>query len=1485
MIDLADPGVLGAAVVLRLRGPLDRQRLEEAVAAAGRRHEILRTTFHRPPMMELPVQIVAEEAPTVVFETTDDSEAFFDHYRQSLPSPETGPALRAVCTRLGEQDHALFLGLPALCTDATTLDLLAKEVVAHYADDSGVELVEEPLQYADFAEWHREWLGSQDAAEGVAYWRQRDLPETSGGLPGERPAEGLPLAYETRAVGTFDVDAEAAAPFFLAAWSALLARLLGAREVTVGVASDGRTYEEFLGALGPLSPTLPVAVPLLPGDRFGERMERVAAVLRHHAEWQECFSPGAVEDPGPRYGFQLLPPAAPLRAGGLECTVHRRHAVLTPQVVALTVDCRDHGTAVELRFDPRALDTAAAIRIADYLKPMIEAALEDPRQRVAEVELVRGDEFHRLVAEANATTVEAPPARPLADLLAERVREHPERPAVVFGDHTWSFAELEQRIAAVARRLHRRGIKAEAPVAVLLERHPDEIAAIFGILKSGAALLPLNPVYPPERLAFLLADAGSEVVLTHRSLADRLPASVSRILLDDEEALVSASDEADAISPASPVHADQVAYILYTSGSTGRPKGVAVSHRSVVNLLLALRRAIHTSSARRVGVNGPLAFDTSVKQWIQLLDGHTLDLLADEVGLDTEAFAAVVRQHRLDTVDCTPTQLRVWLDGGALSRQDGEVTVLIGGEAIPAALWREVAATEGLRGYNLYGPTECTVDAAVSPITVQMPTPSLGEPVANVRIYLADEALRLVPRGVVGEIVIGGAGVARGYHRRPAATAQSFVPDPFSGDAGGRLYRTGDLARRLPTGELEFLGRRDHQIKIRGFRVELGEIEAALEANPAVRAAVVTLRERVPGDRRLVAYVELRAGAQRPEIGWGAALRAALESRLPEYMVPAAYVPLERLPQTPNGKVDRRALPEPDWSRRQLEQRYIAPRTEMERALAEACAQVLGAEQVGVEDNFFELGGDSILCIQVIARVRAAGLRLTPRQFFEHQTIAALAAAAEPTDAPVADQGPVTGDVPLTPVQHWFFDQCLDDLHAWDQAVRIELRRPVSVDVLARAAVAVVHHHDLLRVRFTPSQGGGALPRQWIAEPGEAVAVGRAPLPVDGTDPVTMADGSRPNLEQGPVVTFLLLEQEGEPRALLVRSHALVIDGFSWRLLAEDLSAAVRQLEEGATEVLLPPKTTSYQQWAEDLQQRAADGRHDSETEYWWSARRTTVSPLPMIADDSDRGGAGFEVRGELSEERTRELLQDVPSAYQTRIEEVLLTALATAFAATCDGASLLVELRSHGRDGDSAQALDVSRTVGWFTTLAPVLLEVDPAQDPGSRLKQVKEQLRGLPAGGRGFGVLRYLHPDGEIRRRMAALPRPAVGFNYLGQFDATLDAGDLFRLAPETGGLRRGLWSPRYAVEFHGAILQRRFQVVARLDGGRLGNSRARSLLSAFLAQLEALIDHCRSPEAAGFTPSDFPAARLDQGELDRFLAGFTTDAVEGGDDGEAH
>jgi amino acid adenylation domain-containing protein/non-ribosomal peptide synthase protein (TIGR01720 family)/FkbM family methyltransferase len=1353
-------------------------------------------------------------------------------------------------------------------------------------------------------------------------------------------------------------------------------------------------------------------------------------------------------------------------------------------------------------------------------------------------------------------------------LFEEQAALMPEQIAVACLDRQLTYGELNASADRLAHQLRAQGIGPNSRIAVALERSVEMAVAILAALKAGGAYVPLDPAYPSERFSFMLADSQPQVVITQSHLLSGLPKHEAKLVLLDDIGAVGPTENEPNLSNSS---MEDLAYLIYTSGSTGRPKGVMITRGNLGSYVPSIRDSIGITSSDAYLHTASISFSSSVRQLlVPLSTGASVVIATTDEIRDPVALFETIKRLGVTVIDLVPSYWRSCINAleslSAESRAtllDNRLRLILSASEpllsdVPKA-WRYGLKHEA-ELINMFGQTETAGIVATYPIVFDVETRTniipVGTPIRDIRVHLLDSDQKPVAAGEPGEICIGGPTVGRGYLNQAELTAEKFVRDPFSKTPGARLYRTGDLGRMHPGGYLEFVGRIDNQLKVRGHRVEPGEIEAALLEDERVREAAVVARQDEPGSTRLVAYIAphekaastiagreryrlpnnlvvvqqnkhetdffyqqifvdqtnfrhgltLQDGACVFDVGaniglfslfvqqvfkdvrvyafepipaifealkinaslygdsvrlfqcglaeesketeftfyphstsqsgryadetddrevlrsiiantkqsngsghsgindyldavvenrvsgqkmvcqlrtisdiirresvaqidllkidvekseadvlagiadedWvkirqivieahdvdgqvsrlaellerhgysvvveqdsylkgsslynvyatraqilvgereqvryqvpvqldqiisGFELRRQLERKLPDYLIPAAFVILEKLPRLPSGKIDRQALPASDEQVVANRSTFEPARNSVEEQLTQIWSEVLKRESLGVNDNFFELGGDSILIIQMVARANKAGLRLTPKLVFQHQTITELAAVAGTAPKVQAEQNEVTGAVPLTPIQHWFFEQDLLEPHHWNQAFLLEARQALNPTILSRVFQYLIAHHDAMRLRFIPDGLGW---KQINAPADEAVRFQEINLSgIPEAEQKTAIESAATELQaglslsEGPLLRVALL-QLGANRAsrLVIVIHHLVVDCVSWRILLEDLQTLYRQLSRGE-QMKLPPKTTSFKRWAELLVQHANSGTLQKEQDYWLQESRAQVTRLPL----AQIGGVNTEestrsVTCSLSVEETRSLLQDVPGVYNTEINDVLLTALVQTFSNWTDDEKLLVDLEGHGRE-DIIEGVDISRTVGWFTTIFPVLLELRKGHDPGEALKDIKEQLRTIPNRGFGYGLMRYTSGDATTRK-LSSLPQAAVIFNYLGQFDQTFSDSGLFMPAPESSGPERSLKATRrHALVINGMVIGGKLQFTWSYSENLHRRATIEQLVQSYMKALRSLIEHCKLAETGDFTPSDFPLARLDHDSLNRLSA----------------
>lgn len=1455
--------------IVRLAGRPDVPRLRDALAAAIAQHEALRTRIiassGHPPLQ------VIDPDPRYDWEHLDLAAlprearvpALRDHLQAAgVPDPEHGPVVRATLARLDDGEggaYLLGLSLPALCADAAALRRIAQQLLVPGASAPA------PVSFLAFAEWQNELLARPpDASPGASFWATRRpsaqsavvLPLERRSSAGFRPATATAVRLDRGATAVLaaaagaELAGDGLAPIALATWCALVARLTGRSDVDVAIVGDGRQTPELASIVGLLARWLPVRAQVPPGASIPELARALAAEQRGALEWQRYFI-WPTETGAALEGRDF--PAIAFCWDGAEqpdrVIFDRCKACLRGRIAGGAL-------ALDLEYDGAALPRAAVAQLCDQLGHLLRQVGERPEVAIGELSL--GDPSQRSWLDGDrrrAGTAHAPLVHRAFEAHAAR---HGDRPAVTFEGATLTYAALDARANQLARALRRRGIGPEVRVGLCLERSLEMIVGMLGVLKAGGAYVPLDPDQPRQRLAMLVADIQAPVVVTSRSLVERSGLAGSSALVADGED-VARESPAPLAGDDDPARA---AYVLFTSGSTGRPKGVVIEHRQLANYVASVVEDCDLPEGASYATVSTFAADLgNTMIFPALVTGSCLHVVSAERSADPAALADYFARAPVDCLKIVPSHLEALLSGAPPTALLPHRRLILGGESSALPWVRELArAVPGCAIYNHYGPTETTVGVMTFRFDPERAlaaaaTMPLERVVRDTAVYVLDAALRPVPVGVTGDVYIGGAAVGRGYLGRPDLTAEAFVPDPRSRAPGARMYRTGDRGRLLEDGTFEFLGRADNQVKFHGHRLELAELRLALNQHPQIRNSVVRLARDGAGNTVLAAYYVSRQPVDHDE------LRGFLKERVLEDVLPNVYVHLHKLPLTLNGKIHVDALPSVEEARQRARRAMVAPRTPAEGILAQIWCEVLHLKEVSVDDNFFSLGGDSILAILVVSRANKAGLRTTPRQLFQHQSIAELARVAVASGEAPPDAGPVEGEIPLLPIQRWFLERTAPaELDAASLVSWLELRRPLDPARLDRALAALWCHHDALRLRVAHGADGF---RASIDPAGEArpllVRVDLAGAPGEHLEVACqrVEDELRGAIRLGEgravAAAWLDLGRERPPR-LAIAVHRLAVDAVSWRILAEQLDAACEQLEHGACE--LPPRTTSIKARAEQLAAHAASDALRAELAYWTGAAWQATVPLPRDRAADPPHALDVIVEQSLDAAISEALLDEAPARLRCELDELLVAGLGDALCAWAGG-PVVVDLEGHGRAALSDD-VDLSRTVGWLTAVHPVRL----ASEGGpAGVRAIKEQLRAVPGHGLGYGVLRHLG-DPESRRRLDEAPRASLLFRYTGHHR---DGDTRWFRTLDTAAQAM---TPQHAIAVIARVVDRRVQVSWLASGAAYDRATVERLAARFAAALGNLATGDVAG-AAALAPSDFPLSGLDQANLDKLFA----------------
>ncbi|OBK74736.1 non-ribosomal peptide synthetase [Mycobacterium sp. 1274761.0] len=1492
--------IYNLAVALRLNGDLDIEALRASLLDVVDRHESLRTLFSAPEGIPEQVVVPVERA-DIGWQFIDASAWTAARIHDEIGSVVRAPfdlaveiPLRAGLFRIDGQEHVLVAVLHHIAADGWSIAPLVRDLGTAYASrcaGRAPDWAPLPVQYVDYTLWQRAQLGdpadddSRITAQ-LAYWEHAldGLPERLQ-LPTDRPyppeadyrGAEVPVDWPVEMqLQTARVAGEHNATSFMvmqAALAVLLAKLSGSSDVAVGFPIAGRRDPALDELVGFFVNTLVLRVDLTGDPTIAEVLAQVRRRSLAAFEHQDVPFELLVERLNPTRSLNHHPlvqvslawqnnAASTLTLGDVEITPISAETQSARMDLTFSLGERwdeagqpaGIGGVVEYRTD--AFDNSSIEAMLERLRRVVVALAGDPSRRLSSIDVVDVDEHAQLKAWGNqaALTAPLPPAVSIPERFAAQALRTPAAVAIRTNGRSVTYRELDDASNRLAHLLVGYGVGPGQRVALLADRSAEAVVAMLAVMKTGAAYVPIDPAHPDARIDFVLEDAAPIAVLTNARLRSRM-ADTEVLVLDIEDPAAGAQPDTPLPSPA-PL---DIAYLIYTSGTTGVPKGVATTHHNVLQLLERLGAYLPVTGVWTQCHS--YGFDSSVwETWGPLLHGGRVVVVPDAVTRSSEELHNLLVAEQVKVLTETPSA------AGVLSPEGlADLALVVAGEACPPELVDRWAP--GRVMLNAFGPTETTMVVMLSaPLQPGSGAPPIGAPVPGAALFVLDRWLRPVPPGVVGELYVAGAGVGIGYWRRGSLTASRFVACPFAGAgvSGSRMYRTGDLVSWGLDGQLRYLGRADEQVKIRGYRIELGEIQAALAGCDGVQQAAVIAREDRPGNKRLVGYVtESTTGAVNP-----AEIRATLHHRLPGYMVPTAVVVLDAFPLTVNGKLDTRALPAPDYTDVDS---YRAPTGAAEEILAGIFAEVLGLERVGVDESFFELGGDSILSMQVVARARAAGLLCRPRDVFAEQTVARLARVVEVTDAPpdVVDHG--VGPVVATPIMRWL-EGMEGPVEEFSQAVVLQAPVGTTRSDVAALLQALVDRHAMLRLRVDSGDNGA-----WVLSVPEPAAADAQDYlrTVDVLSDAALVEArSRVNPAAGVMVAAVWADATGQ-LALVV--HHLAVDGVSWRILLEDMNIAWAQ-HRNRQPIVLPPGGTSFARWSTLLADHAHSPEVVAQAEAW---RRATAhqAVLPPVQPALDTYATAGRLSVSLDVDTTRMLLGEVPAAFHAGINDILLIAfgLAAAEFSGASGVPITIDVEGHGRAEEVSADVDLSRTVGWFTALYPVALEVaglDWGQVSaggsmlGTWVKDAKEQLRALPDGAT-YGLLRYLNSDVELGGE-----DPTIGFNYLGRLGAAggETPGDAWRISSEgmafIGGVATLPLPLAHTVELNAATADTDFGPQLHADWtwapSSLDATQVGRLSQLWFEALAGICAHVRAG-GGGLTPSDIAPARLSQPELD--------------------
>jgi tyrocidine synthetase III len=1462
-------------------GELDREALTFAFNELIARHEILRTVFSEDSEGKTRQNIRTPEE--TGFEISfndlrglDNQQSRLEELVQSAFTEPFdlvhGPLLRAGLFQLANDKWVLSYVLHHIISDGWSMNILIKELLSVYnAKVSGHAYPLAPLriQYKDYAAWQQQQLSGDALNEHKAYWLNQfegELPVLE--LPADRArpivktyrgavvSKTIPSAIST---GINELSRQQGGTMFMgimAAVNALLYRYTGQQDIIIGSPIAGRQHADLEDQIGFYVNTLALRARFNDTDSYTQLLQHIKQVtlnayqhqvypfdelvdalqLKRDVSRNPLFDVSVVlQNAGNAVEGQQFGSLSTNGYEGGESTISKFDLLFGFVETA-------NGLQLSLEYNTDIFNKETVIRLTNHLEQLMTAIVAQPATAIAHLNYLGDEEKQHLLSMHASSAAAYPHDATIVSLFEEQVARTPDNTAVVFEGKTLTYTELNEKSNRLADYLRSNyNIQAEDLVGMKLERSLEMIIAIMAILKSGGAYVPIDPAYPQERIDYMIEDSRCKVVI------------------DDEE-LAKFNAEESNYSSSNLIHVNKpgdLAYVIYTSGTTGKPKGSLIEHRNVVRLFKTDKPLFDFTENDVWTMFHSYCFDFSVwEMYGALLFGGRVVVIPLLTAKDPAAYLEVLNREGVTVLNQTPSAFYNLIKE-ELEKQDATLKlryVIFGGEALsPGKLVgfnKKYPSTELI---NMYGITETTVHVTYKKITsveIENNSSNIGKPIPTLTCYVLDQYQQLCATGVPGELYVGGDGVCRGYLNREELTAKKFIENPFV--EGERLYRSGDKATLLANGELEYGGRIDEQVKIRGFRIELGEIEAALQTAGGVESAVVVARENSDGEKELIAYV---VGV----VEQTAVLRSHLGKTLPAYMIPAYFVQLDKIPLTSNGKIDKKNLPAPESSAMATGPEYVAPATETESILVSIYEDVLKRKPIGIREDFFALGGDSIKSIQIVSRIKQKGYSLAIQDILLYPAIEDLAKQVR-SIARNADQSIIEGIVPLSPVQHYLFASENNNPEHFNQSVLLTSRERMSEDALRAALDKIVLHHDALRMAYTYT------PEGWVQE-NKGSAQSYSFEVIEGADEAgfkAQCDRIQAsmNLENGPLFKVALFRNPLQSDRLLLVAHHLVIDGVSWRILFEDLSALYQQAVSGAA-ISLPLKTDSFRYWQHKQVEYASSAALRKEDKYWSAIEAASIPSLPVDkANGSNQVQDGATASFILNKDLTGRLLTQCHKAYHTDTNDILLTALGLALTDVFGIDKVLVKLEGHGRENIGAD-VDVTRTIGWFTTLYPVLLDMQYNPDITRQLIEVKESLHRVPNKGIGYGVLRYL--SGKKYKL-----EPEITFNYLGDFGSGVNTATGEQLF-EYSGDYRGQEMPGHRhrdakLDVSGMVTDGSLRIAVTYSSQQYTASTIERITAAYKRQLQQLIETLSAEEDVHMSPVDFTYKGLSVEQLQK-------------------
>lgn len=1482
---------------MEIKGNLDVKRLINVFQKLVQRHESFRTSFEV--INEEPLQKIHAEIDfnvSYVEATEEQSNILSANFVQPFDLKKAS-LLRVKIIKIREDYHVLLLDMHHIISDGFSMKILFNEIVQLYQSSNLPEL---SVQYRDYAVWQNQQLETKKMQKQEEYWRtlfKEPLPTLDFPTDYPRPSvqnfTGSSYTFRLERINVEalkDLAAKSNTTVYmimLAAYNVLLHKYTQQTDIIVGSPVAGRVDADLNEVVGMFVNTLPIRSYPSGNKTFLSFLNEVKQQLLESYNYQDYPLQSLVEKLDLERDLSRNPLFDTMftlqNFGDVSIDVENlnfnskelEHKTSRFDITVIGTEDR-YGIKCDVEYSTKLFKRDTIQRLSKHFTEIIKKITVNPEMKLCDIDMLSGEERTQLLVDFNDTSKSYGRDKTLKDIFEEQVRKNPNNIAVVFEDKKLTYRELNERANQLAWSLRDYGVREDYMVGLLVERSLEMIVSIIAILKSGGAYVPIDPEYPMERIDYMLKDSGIKLLLTQSHLKESLlkENNFTRDIkcVDRQDFYNTNKNNLNTINSGS-----DLAYVIYTSGTTGKPKGNLTQHNNIIRVVKNTNYINITEEDSLLGISNYVFDGSTFDIFGALLNGAKLVLVTKSSALDVMYLSQLIQKENV-TVFFTPTALFNVIVDTNLGCLENIRKVVMGGERASVNHVRKALEEIGENKIiNGYGPTESTVFATtylVNELKKGIKSIPIGKPICDTKVYITNNSMQLQPIGVVGELCVAGDGVSRGYLGQKELTQQKFINNPF--EDSGKLYKTGDLARWLPDGNIEYIGRNDNQVKIRGHRIETSEIEIVLGSHSGVKRAIVTEHVDGNGNKALCAYYILK------EVVPTAKLKEYLAELLPSYMVPAFFVEIDKVPLTINGKVNYRALPKPD-KETVSEREYISPNTDLEKRLARIWEEVLGVKPVGLADSFFELGGDSIKAIQMAARLQKYDLEVEIKHLFQYPTIQELVNHIKFVTRKI-NQEPIIGESIITPIQQWFFEQEFTEQHYFNQSVTLFNKTGFDADLVYKVMKKLIEHHDALRMVFKTK---GTILRQYNRGLDsdcfefKLIEITKKTDIKETIQHESILLQKSMNLENGPLIKVGLFKTvEGD--YLFLAMHHLIIDGVSWRILFEDFATAYSQLIKNQ-EIVLPMKTESYLEWAKQLKDYAHSTAMLEEVDYWKGMNEKKVKVLPKDnAITMDRMKDSNNINMFLSEEDTTNLLGKVHHAYNTEIRDILLTALGLAIKEWTGEEQSIIHLEGHGRE-EILRNVNINRTVGWFTSRFPLFIDLSTSEDALTYdkylsycIKNIKETLRNVPNKGVGYGVLKYL-TNSELNILISSNINPEINFNYLGQFK-TEKQSEVFEISSfDTVQAISPNLERQFAIDINGMIIENQLCLIFNYNKHQFNLTTIDNFADIFKRNLEDIIYHCINKNEKELTPTDVGNKELSIEELEDITSFFESISVE--------